>query len=164
MQTKFLTFFSERFPFLCVFFDSSKHAGLPLQLMYSAPTMSRCRAAVRGCAAAVRGGEEGAEASVTAAFFSCWKFRKKTCKKILKIVLLAYLILNAVKTPYSQFTQSLPRMSAVKQPSLYFSNCDTGILEALLFALSLWEYFIPIGCSMYYTECKISIFFTHIQR
>lgn len=51
-------------------------------------TMSRCRAAVRGCAAAVKGVEEGAEVAVAATFVSHWKFRKN-CETMLKIVLLA---------------------------------------------------------------------------
>lgn len=89
---------------------------------------------------------------------------QKTCKTMLKIVLVTHLILNAVKTLYSQNLhnpfpecQLWKNLHSISQPvtQVYRRHC--------YFHWVCGNISFPLGCSIYYTEFRISIFMTHIH-
>lgn len=139
-KIKWFFFPPEWFPFLYIFFDSSnqKHGAPPLQLMYSWYYVKMQGSCERLCSCCEGSGRRS-RSSCSCYICLTLEIQKKLWTNA-KDCTFGLLNFECCKnTLFTEFAQSLPRMSAVKQSLLYFSSCNTGILEAFLFLLRLQE-------------------------
>lgn len=129
----------------------------------TAGIMSRCRAAVRGCAIAARG-MEGNRSSCRCNICLLSGIQRKLYKTMLNIAILACFTLNAVKTVYPH---SLRNLCPVRQLCNNLHSASQTVPQ------TYWRYYshgvygiisLPLGCSIYYMEFRIRVFTTIIFK